>query len=135
MFDYKKAEFIVSKLTRLTQEKSLRWARTTPASDVGAGTHSRFPYYAEALYDQNVMLAYYEERYRSYIDPEEFKWSEISRLVMMDAMKNILFEFPNTSSLRDLSRAIKEQVTDVESVFSALLSDFDDQKKDNDIPF
>jgi hypothetical protein len=121
MFEDPRVDIIISKLTRLTVKGELRWSRTQPPFTISGGTNSKFPYYAEASYEHNI-IGYIEERYRIYQDADNYDWGSVRRLVMFDLHHNIIYNFPPSSALSDLALAIQEEVADIANVFNKLLS-------------
>lgn len=138
MVDIKKSSAIVSQLTRLTYENSLKWYVKPPPDTITDGSNSRFPYYAEAKY-KDKYLAYLEERSKYHHDEFYYDWIESAKLILLDGNFRMIYVFPETTALKDLSDTIKESTANIDGVFSDLLveynlendEDFSDEELDN----
>lgn len=121
MFEPSKTSVILSKLTRLTFDGELIWEISHPPEALTLGTSSKFPYYAETKYKNGYFLGYFEERYKHYSDEDSFEWCETSRLILLDSYRRVIYTFPQSTALSDLSQAIHESAANIDDVFSDLL--------------
>jgi hypothetical protein len=122
MFEDSKADQIITGLTKLTVKNELKWDINLPAECIASGTSSKFPFYAEAVYKHRV-LAFALERYKNYAEVDEYEWSEVFRLFLLDSRRKLQYTFPQSSAMRDLHQAIQEQTADIDDLFEDLIDD------------
>lgn len=115
---------IIIKLNRLTSEDLISWKIEDAPRSITRGTDDIISIYLETEYKQSY-FAIYERRVKYYNgDRDEFYWSELIVLAMLDAYERVLWEtFDHNAALKDLFLAARNNAAEIDHIFDNILND------------
>jgi hypothetical protein len=117
---FNKVERGVFQILRLTQLNELKWTRCPVPASLPRGTDAVFINYFEAQY-LGKWLGLFQERHRTSSSDVDARWGERIGLVLLNAAREVEFEFPLTPFTQDLFNAVRIKESNVEEFLDALI--------------
>ena len=112
----------IIKLNEDTRIKKTVWKMTKTIPSTVGGEEKLLDYaYTTQVADRILRL--YKYRYKSYVDEEQYMFTEGHRLEFIDDEGKGLWEFPQTDYLRDLYETVRLKTANIESFFSKYLNE------------
>lgn len=100
------------RLLEETVKGGVQWSITDVPRNIREGTGNVHPLFVETNF-KGSRIALYEERYRHFIDEDNFYWSARVCMAVLDEADRVLWEVWDEPEINELYRVTREKVAGV----------------------